>query len=274
MGSKIKLRRCGHAEVCSAEIGGESMTTAPTLRPQAMARSDSELFEQRIKAYAATRDRTIRILEAGCGRRWSLDLTGVRFSLTGVNINSDCMKARHDLDCQIVGDLRSVELDPDAYDVAFCSFVLEHVEGAEQVLTRLIAALKPGGVLLLRIPDRDSAYGFMARHSPHRLHVLFKRYIQGNKNAGKPGYGPFPVAYDPVVSWHGIVNFCNVYGLEITDALSSDFYLRSLGAYSMPARFALRLVAILSIGRLTDTYINIAVVVRKPLRSEVLQPAQ
>ena len=239
-----------------------------------MASSDSELFEQRTRAYAAQQDETIRILEAGCGRRWSLDLTGVGYSLTGVDINPDCMKARRDLDCQIVGDLRSVELDPNSYDVAFCSFVLEHIDGAEQVLTRLVAALKPGGFLLLRIPDRDSAYGFMARHSPHRLHVLFKRYVQGNKNAGKPGHGPFPVAYDHVVSWPGIVNFCNQHGLEITDALSSDFYLRSLGAYSMPARLALRLVAILSMGRLTDDYINLAVVVRKPLRSEVLQSAQ
>jgi len=238
-----------------------------------MASSDSELFEQRTKAYAAEHDQTIRILEAGCGRRWSLDLTGVRFSLTGVDINPDCMKARSDLDCQIVGDLRSVELDPGYYDVAFSSFVLEHIDGAEEVLKRLIAALKPGGFLLLRIPDRDSAYGFMARHSPHRLHVLFKRYIQGNRNAGKPGHGPFPVAYDPVVSWHGIVDFCNLHGLEITDALSSDFYVRSLGAYSMPARLALRLVALLSMGRFTDAYINMAIVVRKPLRSEILQSA-
>lgn len=244
------------------------MITAPTLRPQPKAKSDSELFEERIRAYAAKRNRVIRILEAGCGRRWSLDLADVSFSLTGVDINADSMQARRDLNQEIVGDLCSVDLDPESYDIVFCSFVLEHIEGAEQVLIRLIAALKPGGLLLLRIPDRDSAYGFMARHTPHRLHILFKRYVQRRKMAGKPGYGPFPVVYDPVVSWRGIVNFCNAHGLEITDALSSDFYMRSLGMYSMPARLALRLVASLSMGRLTDTHNNIALVVRKPLHSQ------
>jgi hypothetical protein len=37
------------------------------------------------------------------------------------------------------------------------------------VLGRLIPAIRPGGLLLLRIPDRDSVYGFATRHSPYWL---------------------------------------------------------------------------------------------------------
>jgi len=73
---------------------------------------------------------SIRILEAGCGPRWLLDLTGVEYTLTGVDIYERDLEIRKnktkDLDEGIVGDLRTVELDADAFDVTYNSFVLEH----------------------------------------------------------------------------------------------------------------------------------------------------
>ena len=89
-----------------------------------------------------------------------------------------------DLDEVIVGDLRAVSLMPGSYDVVFSSFVLEHVEGAEAVLDRLVPAIRPGGLLLLRIPDRDSVYGFVTRHSPHWLRVQYKRRNPGRQAGG------------------------------------------------------------------------------------------
>ena len=75
------------------------------------------------------------------------------------------MRMRTDLSETIVGDLRTVALPAASYDVAFSTFVLEHVTGAEQVLDRMVAAIRPGGLLLVRIPDRDSVFGFITRHS-------------------------------------------------------------------------------------------------------------
>jgi 2-polyprenyl-3-methyl-5-hydroxy-6-metoxy-1,4-benzoquinol methylase len=158
-------------------VSAMSALKAQRLRPQPTALFDTELFEHRIAEYAASRPGVVRILEAGCGRRWNLDLAGVDFHVTGIDLSAESMRTRleeaGDLDEAIVGDLRAVSLTPRSYDVVFSSFVLEHVEGAEAVLDRLVPAIRPGGLLLLRIPDRDSVYGFVTRHSPHWLRVQY-----------------------------------------------------------------------------------------------------
>lgn len=231
-------------------------------------RFDTQLFEHRIREYANSRPGEIQILEAGCGRRWSLDLTGVGFHITGIDINADAMRMRltetGDLDTAIVGDLRVTSLPAGSYDVVFSSFVLEHIAGAEQVLDRLVPAIRPGGLLLLRIPDRDSVYGFVTRHSPYWLRVQYKRRIKGVKRAGTAGRGPFPPVYDKVVSWRGMTAYCRKHGLEIVDAYSSNFYLHSLGRFAGLADRGVRSVARVSGGRLTGDHNNLALVIRAP----------
>lgn len=246
----------------------------PTLRPLPSRKFDLELFETRIQEYAGSHPGKLRILEAGCGRRWYLNLADVDFHLAGVDLNSQSLRMRTDevgdLDEAIVGDLREAVISPETYDVAYCSFVLEHVAGAEQVLDRLFAALKPGGILLLRIPDRDSVYGFAARHSPHWLHVQYKRRIQRVKLAGTAGWGPFPTIYDQVVSWRGIVTYCSQRGMEIVDAYASNFHLDYFRGMAPAADRGLRFVARASRGRLTADHSNLALVIRKPAqRTEV-----
>jgi SAM-dependent methyltransferase len=233
-------------------------------RAQSSPDADSEMFERHIRDHARSSPGPLHILEAGCGRRWSLNLTGVDFHLTAVDLNADGIHARTDLDEAIVGDLRTVPLPARSYDIVYSSFVLEHVPGAERVLDAMAAALRPGGLLLLRIPDRDSVYGFGARHSPHWLRVQYMRRIRGGKLAGTPGRGPFPCVYDRVVSWRGITSYCTAHGLQITDACSSNFYLAALGRLATPADRALRLIAALSAGRLTADHSNLAFVIRKP----------
>ena len=137
----------------------------------------------------------LTILEAGCGTKWGLKLEGVSYTLTGVDIDEDALdkrvNQRKDLDLAILGDLRTVKLEEDHYDVIFNSNVLEHVDGAEKVLDNFVRWLKPGGIILLLIPNRNSAKGFLTRITPFWVHVLFYKYMRGHKTAGKPGHAPF-----------------------------------------------------------------------------------
>src|SRR5687768_4518033 len=110
-----------------------------TLQRQPTLTFDDEEFQRRIREYAASRPgETLRILEAGCGRQWSLDLSGIDYHLTGLDSNEHSMRMRieqsGDLDEAIVGDLRDAPLEPGSFDVVFSSFVLEHISGAQQVL--------------------------------------------------------------------------------------------------------------------------------------------
>lgn len=240
----------------------------PKLQRQPTPRFDTELFECRIREYHQRCPRKLRILEAGCGRRWNLDLSGIDVHLTGIDIDADSVQLRMgeagDLDDAIVGDLREVALPPGSFDITFSSFVLEHVAGAEQLLDRLVAAVRPGGLVLLRIPDRDSVFGFLTRHTPHWVHVQYWRRIRGIEQAGRPGFGPFPVVYDGVVSWRGMTAYCKLNGLEIIDAYSSNFHLRSWGGRAAMVDYGLRSMALLSFGRLTADHNNLAFVIRKP----------
>ena len=179
---------------------------------------EMETMSKHIKE-KALRSETINILEAGCGNMWGLDLGDTQYILTGVDIDKHGLEIRikqqKDLDIGILGDLRDVILEEGNYDVIFNSYVLEHVDGAERVLQNFMRWLKPGGILVLRIPNRDSVRGFLTRITPFWFHIFYTKHFQGYKDAGKPGHAPFPTFYDKVVSRKGIYEFCNTNGLDI-----------------------------------------------------------
>ena len=225
------------------------------------------LIQESIGAFAAT-GREIQILEAGCGRKWKIPLDGLAFRLTGIDLDPEALRARvetvGDLDVAVVGDLRSVTLPEDSFDVVFCSYVLEHVTDPEAILRNFQMWLKPGGIMILRVPDRDSVYGFLARMTPHWLHVAVYRYIFGNPNAGKPGFAPYPTIYDPLVSYAGVADYCQRTDLRLREAVG-HFRFRT-GIRGQLLEFASRLVAGLSLGRLAGDHANLTFVIETPGR--------
>lgn len=216
----------------------------------------------------ASPDRVLSILEAGCGASWELDLAGVSYTLTGMDVDEAGLTLRKtekgDLDEAIVGDLRTVSLEENRFDVIYNSFVLEHVDGAQRVLDNFARWLKPGGILLLRTPDRYSVYGFLSRVTPFWIHVAYKRYGEGNKNAGKPGFDPFPTVYDKIVCREGIHRWCAEQGLTIKAEYGLNDFLDAIGPFALPAKIVSRALQALSFGRLTADYANLTYVIEKP----------
>jgi len=208
----------------------------------------------------------LTILEAGCGNSCQLDLSGVEAHLIGVDSSEHALRIREqagDLDRAVIGDLRTVELDESSFDVIYNSFVLEHVENAKQVLENFCRWLKPGGILILRIPDRESAYGFLSRITPFWVHVLYKRYIFGSRNAGKPGYDPFPTVYDSIVSRQGIRRWCVTHRLTIREEVSWNYSIARSGLASWIAGASITALRVLSLGRLATDHVNLSYVIEK-----------
>ena len=198
----------------------------------------------------------LRILEAGCGRDWPLNLS-VPFTLTGLDLDADALAARTDLDRAVVGDLRTAEFPAGSFDVIYSAFVLEHVSGAQQVLERFVRWLAPGGMLVLQVPDRDSAYGFLTRMTPMWAHVLVYRCLFGLEWAGTTGHGPYPTHYDAVVSERGLSEFCGRSGLS-----SPELYRMCSYDNARLVRFAAFLTAMLSAGRLAWRHNNLLLIAR------------
>lgn len=215
-------------------------------------------------------DSDFQILEAGCGRKWELDLGTTAYFLTGVDMDQVALRSRvetyHDLDKAVTGDLRTVELESASFDVIYNSFVLEHVPQAERVLVNFVKWLKPGGLAVIRIPDPFSAYGFMARITPYWFHVCFYRYVLGSTTAGKPGYGPYPTYYDKVVSRDGMRKFCEANKLALMAEYGCDVVLgfrRGMGIRRAAVLLLRRLISILSLKRLSATHNNLLFIILK-----------
>lgn len=239
----------------------DALTIAPT---PTYAR---ELIASSIRAYADGRPETLRILEAGCGRTWNIDLEGVDYRLTGVDLDAEALRYRAevigDLDDWVVGDLRTVNLPVATFDVVFSAFVLEHISGAEHVLDRLLTALKDDGLLILRVPDGSSVYAFLARFLPFKLHVWYKRIADHDKQAGQPGHPPYPVVYDTIVTREGLNRYAETHGLTRLAEVGTNPHLDHIGRLKPILRWGQHTLAALSRGRLDGTHSNLTIVYRK-----------
>ena len=211
----------------------------------------NELLRARLEALPGP----LRILEAGCGRNWPLKLS-VPFTLTGLDLDGDALAARTDLDQAIVGDLRTAEFAPHSFDVIYNAFVLEHVSGARQVLERFLRWLAPGGLLIVKVPDRDSAYGFLTRLTPFWAHVLIYRHVLGYPQAGTAGHGPYRKYYDRIVSERGLRSFC------LSNGMKPELYRLCSYAGDRRVRAAAYLTSMLSGGRLAWRHNNLLLIAR------------
>ncbi|NVI91027.1 bifunctional 2-polyprenyl-6-hydroxyphenol methylase/3-demethylubiquinol 3-O-methyltransferase UbiG, partial [Actinomadura sp. BRA 177] len=151
--------------------------------------SDGDLFSERARQYALEKPlQRIHILEAGCGWGTGLDLGDHDHHVTGVDMESPELRAytceRPDLDTWHLGDLRTAPLPPRAFDIVHASYLIERVPHAELVLDRFVAALKPGGLLLVHLRDRSTAFGFLDRTLPRWLRT------SGKRRRPRPGRGP------------------------------------------------------------------------------------
>jgi SAM-dependent methyltransferase len=216
----------------------------------------------------------LEILEAGCGRAWPLRLDGVRYRLSGMDLDEAALSARvndvRDLHEAIVGDLCTPGLIPaNTYDVIYNSFVLEHIKDAELALKNMMLGLKPGGILLLRIPDRHSVFGWTTRFAPFWIHVAYYRYVLRLPNAGKPGHGPYFTYHAPIVSRQGIRAFCEANNCTILEERAHTYYLSrkqptpGQRLVLLATRLYAQTVSWLSLGKLDWRHNNLTYIIRK-----------
>jgi len=236
---------------------------------QADAQADgaAEPFTQFTAEYAAQYpDRPITLLQAGCTTAGSeLDLAAVRAS--GVDLvvslaDDDCPAARDtaesrpELRSATLAEMRQLPVAPRSLDIVQCSMLLHRIGNAELVLSRLVGALRPGGLLLLRTADRQTAAGALDRMLPQFARVMAWRLAR----PGEPG--PFPARYEPIASARGVELFVSRHGLVIAHRQARRTPGKS--GRAAPVAAARALVGRLSGGRFTSRHDELRYVIRKP----------
>ena len=246
------------------------MTTAERGSPGSQ-RTASRFFAEPVRDYVLQRlGQPVSVLQAGCLaplRELALDeLAEGGFDVSVTVVDSDQPVARRVLrdtesayDDVITGDLRTVPIPQRAYDIVYCALLLERVNHVELVLDRLVSALKPGGLLLVRTGDRNTAAAALDRLLPGPA----RRAVWSRLRPGIPG--PFPAVYEKAVSAAGIASYVLMRGLVIA-ARGSE-----LSRPGQPPRLsgwlggACTAVSRLSGGRYDAGHDELLYVIRKPL---------
>jgi SAM-dependent methyltransferase len=224
---------------------------------------DGGLFPARVREYAHERPlQRLSILDAGCGWSEEIDLASgsgrdgppVDYAITGVDDDVPVLRAhsesRRDLESWQLGDLRTVPMPPRVYDVVRAFHLMERIPHAELVLDRFVAALKPGGLMVTRFRDRDTAFGYLDRRLPHWLRQLLWRHE----------HAP-PAVYDRVASLEGMRWYCMMRGLVIAEEHTSR---DTIAGFGRVMTVLLRTLSFVSRNRLTSAYSEVTLVIRKP----------
>jgi SAM-dependent methyltransferase len=211
----------------------------------------------------------VSLLQAGClaplGELGIGELTLGGFDISVTAVEADhplARRALHDTTTSyedvIVGDLRTVPIAQRAYDVVYCAGLLERVQHVELVLDRLVSALKPGGLLLIRTMDRYSAAALLDRLLPGPA----RKALWSRLRPEVPG--PFPAVYDKPVCDAGIASYTLMRGLVIA-ARGTELTRPSHPArLSSSVRITCAAISRLTRGRFGDSHDELLYVIRKP----------
>jgi SAM-dependent methyltransferase len=246
------------------------MTTAERGSP-ATQRAASRFFAEPVRDYVLQRlGQPVSVLQAGCLaplRELALDeLAEGGFDVSVTAVDSDQPLARRVLsdtasayDDVITGDLRTVPIPQRAYDIVYCALLLERVKHVELVLDRLISALKPGGLLLVRTGDRYTAAALVDRMLPGPA----RRSVWSRFRPGIPG--PFPAVYEKAVCADGIAAYALLRGLVIAARGSELSRPGQPPGLSASLRVTCSAISRLTGGRYDDGHDQLVYVIRKPL---------
>jgi SAM-dependent methyltransferase len=151
--------------------------------------------------------RPVQLLEAGCGSASNLRF-GDNVRVVGIDISEKQLERNTMLDEKIPGDIQYYEFRPESFDVIICWDVLEHLPHPRLALRQFARAIKPGGIVILKLPNVLSIKGLVTKFFPHWLHVLAYRYFYGDKNAGKEDTAPFKTYLRFAISAPAIKKSC------------------------------------------------------------------
>ncbi len=210
------------------------------------------------------------VLEAGCGS--AAHVRFPRAHITGIDIDPHQLERNTAVSEKILGDVETYDLPASTYDAIVCWYVFEHLNFPDHALVRFARAVKPGGVIVLALPNLMTPKGLITKYSPHWVHVAWRRYVLGRKHAGKPGHGPFRTTLPWTMTPERLLRLAACCNLDV----AFEAYLEDGKQVQTREKVALtgkrwemvkRLVRRLSRGRLDASRTELLLVLRRPHES-------
>ena len=249
---------------------GAARDAAPGGRPERTRRFFAEpVRELALAVYGSAPGRPVGVLQAGCLAPLhelglgELAQVGFEIAVSLVDVDDPLVKTvlrrtRDTYEDVIIGDLRTVPLPPRGYDVVYCGHLLERVPHMDLVLDRLVSALRPGGLLLIRATDSACAWSLLDRWLP----AVARRRIWRQFYPGEPG--PFPAIHESTVSERGIPAYALMRGLVIAQRSAERTLPDTPRRLATAVRVTCTVISRLSRGRFASTREELLYVIRKP----------
>jgi 2-polyprenyl-3-methyl-5-hydroxy-6-metoxy-1,4-benzoquinol methylase len=128
-----------------------------------------------VDAFAAERGGEISILEAGCGkyRHWPYP-AGAR--VAGLDISQEQLDRNDHVQEKHLGDVQTWQTDRQ-WDVVASVYVLEHIADPRRAVANMLAWTRPGGLLVIAVPNARSLKGLVTALTPFAFHVWFYKHV-------------------------------------------------------------------------------------------------
>ena len=148
---------------------------------------DDELFRELILAQL-TPESELLDLGAGAGIVPQMDFRGHAKHISGVDLD-ERVTGDPFLDEGRVGSGEEIPYEGSRFDVVIAGNVLEHLDDPGAVFAEVARVLRPGGVFLVKTPNRRHYVPAVARLTPHSFHGFVNR-LRGRATADT-----FPTRY-------------------------------------------------------------------------------
>ena len=143
-----------------------------------------------------------QLLEVGCGPAvMTPELLAMGFEAHGIDVSCEMVRrarqrmAGHPLEkrCRFsVDDVERLHIAEGSCDAVLCMGVLEYLPRYSRALGEIARVLKPGGIAVIALPNRASAY-HVARDAWRHLRT-FERRVRGRR-------APYSLAHNRCVPW-------------------------------------------------------------------------
>ena len=118
------------------------------------------------------------VLDIGCGGQSNIVFPNAD-RVVGVDIDEAGLDRNTTITEKLLVSVNDLDLRAYPADAIACIFTLEHVEEPDVVLGKLARALKPGGVMVIAVPQVGSIKALVTRYTPHSFHKWFYKRILG-----------------------------------------------------------------------------------------------
>jgi SAM-dependent methyltransferase len=225
-------------------------------------------IQSALDRFVAGQSHPLRVLEAGCGSLSNIKL-GSDVHVVGIDVSAEALAQNATIHERVQANLETFDLGNAEYDLIVCWDVLEHLAKPTNVVRKFLRAVKPGGLILLALPNVLSIKGLVAKYTPLSFHLFVHRLIYGQRAGNAPGYEVCPTYLRYSIAPRSIARLAmhHAFDVDLFSIYESGMQRRfreRFGLVGKPWQIVRVVVRLLSVGVIDAEATDCILILRRP----------